>query len=200
MYSFVKIEDSSFPALKYDWCLEVSSLKTLFDYEESFTKNKLIKTFQDCLKSKEYAHLTGTFDWTQEHTSSDLSKMIIRIFSLKGVSLLETLSDFYFSVLKGKMNVLLKAKKIYIQKSGGYFPYKDSLIVKDIKEVEKICFPGNGIPRYLKWPKGSHWYVKIDDLDVEVDGKCKWDLKSEAEEAAKKFLESNKEKYEKVPS
>ena len=43
--------------------------------------------------------------------------------------------------------------------------------------------------RYTQWPGGQHWYVRLaNGLDVEVDGKMKWDTYDEAVAATKRFI------------
>lgn len=42
--------------------------------------------------------------------------------------------------------------------------------------------------KLIRWPLGKHWYVKIGDLDVEVNGLRKWNTKKEAERAGKYYL------------
>jgi len=41
--------------------------------------------------------------------------------------------------------------------------------------------------KLFKWPDGNHWYVTLDDNDVQVDGECKWNSQTEAMSAAEKF-------------
>ena len=43
-----------------------------------------------------------------------------------------------------------------------------------------------------KWQNGSHYFAKLPDkTDVVVDGNVKWDTYEEAQEAVKKYVESN---------
>jgi hypothetical protein len=42
--------------------------------------------------------------------------------------------------------------------------------------------------RIIKWPDGKHFYAKVGNADVVVDGKQKWDSKYAAQKAAERFL------------
>jgi hypothetical protein len=68
------------------------------------------------------------------------------------------------------------------------FPPRETHKIIQEKESEELVFPEGGKARFLQWPNGHHWYVKIGDVDVKVDGEMKWDTKEKAEEAYQKFL------------
>lgn len=53
--------------------------------------------------------------------------------------------------------------------------------------------------RIMKFPNGAHWYAKIKDKDVVIDGEQKWNAKWVAQKKAEQFLsEINKESKSRV--
>lgn len=42
--------------------------------------------------------------------------------------------------------------------------------------------------RVMKFPNGAHWYAKIGQIDVVIDGEQKWNAKWVAEQKAEQFL------------
>ena len=65
----------------------------------------------------------------------------------------------------------------------------------ETKYVSKIEFPilerltENDI-NIISWPGGKHYYAKVGNYDVVVNGVKKWNTKYEAREAAKTFINS----------
>lgn len=45
-------------------------------------------------------------------------------------------------------------------------------------------------PKFIRWPKGTHWYAKFGPVDVVVDGKQKWDSRQEAETAVAHWMKT----------
>lgn len=71
----------------------------------------------------------------------------------------------------------------------------DGEIIEEF-ESDKIEFPIIKKPSYkdvriMQWPGGKHWYAKIGNIDVVVDGEQKWNSHREAELAAQKYIKEN---------
>jgi hypothetical protein len=79
---------------------------------------------------------------------------------------------------------------IFINSNGGYFGYNTNLEVTDTQEISKYKLPTEEI-RIISWPNGKHFYAKIGNADVVVDGRQKWDTKAEAQLNAEKFLKES---------
>lgn len=72
---------------------------------------------------------------------------------------------------------------------------KDGEIIDEI-ESDVIKFPVISKPSYkdariMQWPGGKHWYAKIGNVDVVVNGEQKWNSFREADLAVQKFIKEN---------
>lgn len=181
-YTFVKPIDTK-TGIVYDWCLKISDIETLFMYEHRVTANKVKEVFRESLIPL----------GQKENKHQSIENMIICLKHERGEdnkSWVECCSDFFDIAGKGRLKVLEDRGAIYIQKSGGFFPHSSTLKIIEEKVCSDIVFPESKDVRYIKWPNGTHWYVKVSNIDVKVDGKMKWDSKAEAEEAYKKFVKT----------
>lgn len=63
--------------------------------------------------------------------------------------------------------------------------YKDDLNFPDMERpsIEDV--------RFIVWDGGKHWYAKIYNFDVVVNGEQKWNTKEEAINAAKSYIDEN---------
>lgn len=176
-YTFVKPVDTKL-GLVYDWCLKVSDIATLLDYEEKIMGSNIRKAFREEIK-----FLEGKIHQPYECFAATISQK-------EGKSFVESLARFFDKAAQGRFTLMKKYGTLYIQKTCGYFFHDDYIKITAEKKVNDIVWPEGGEVRYMKWPNGKHWYAKIGDLDVKVDGQMKWDTKQEAEEAVKKFVRS----------
>jgi hypothetical protein len=108
-----------------------------------------------------------------------------------GVDLLTALSRFQQHIGEGLDRVLQDQKRLFINSVGGYFGYSKNLIISDTRDIDMWALPTETV-RIIQWPDGSHFYAKIGNTDVVVDGKQKWDSRAEAEAAGQKFLKGKK--------
>ena len=93
------------------------------------------------------------------------------------------------TIFRQKVDALDKHGKILINSNGGYCQLiKDHHEITKIKEKEFLDFPDQELNiRFIQWKEGSHWYVKIGNIDVVVDGNQKWNTKAEAEQALERY-------------
>lgn len=82
---------------------------------------------------------------------------------------------------------ILRGCKIAIRPSNcvSYF----TLCEGDTYEIisEKEIYTKDDI-KIMRWPNGYHWYAKIGQIDVVIDGEQKWNAKWEAQEKAEQYL------------
>lgn len=105
---------------------------------------------------------------------------------LKGISLVEALGKLNFDMMSGMHRILADSGRIFVGGNGGYFGMMSELEILDTHMVDKFILPTEEV-RIIQWPGGEHFYAKIGNQDVVVNGKQKWDTREEAEAAAKKF-------------
>ena len=91
-------------------------------------------------------------------------------------------------LLDSKREALDDGKHVIINPNGSYATLCGDFFYI-IDEMESDTWPVlTGKARYIQWANGKHWYAKIGDLDVVVDGDQKWDSKKEAEKAVAKYM------------
>ena len=103
----------------------------------------------------------------------------------------------YFSIVNG----FYEGKKQYLRKDMVVLIDNQYIEVVETIKKDTISYPDNknitlDDVRFMKWPNGSHWYCKIGEIDI-VDqyGNQKWHDKTDAINAAKWFIEINKNVY-----
>jgi hypothetical protein len=158
---------------KYDgyWYLCISELEQLFEYHDR-TNSKygvaLVKGDNDN-KYLQYAK--------QIAESNDLS-------------LLDGMVEVQSKIFQAKLQHVMKGKEIWINEVGGFnFGYTPEKTVY----VDKIVFPHYSEKdiKISQWggdAKGSHYYVKIGDIEVKDGDVMKWDTRQEAYDEALKYI------------
>jgi len=178
--------------MEYGWMLKVSSVEALMDYLMTDVRWK--EGFSDVIKSK-------PFNPNGDHHRTRVGSSLSVLSEMTGDSLIDTLIKFSTDAQDAKFKLLKESGCIYIGEVGGFFPKG-----KGVKELKKVSYEGNphkgfwalkdnediltSKARYMQWTNGSHWYAKIGNVDVRVDGHQKWGTKWEAQEAVKKFKET----------
>lgn len=93
--------------------------------------------------------------------------------------------------LKSKLIAIKKGKKLLINYSGGYSYLDREYTILETVEKARYVFPNmtERDIRITKWPKGTHFYAKIGNIEV-VDeaGNTKWNTEDDAYREAKKYL------------
>jgi len=178
--------------MEYGWMLKVSSSEALMDYVTTDTSMR--SAFQDARQSKDFNSKGG-------HCGTDLGQTLVSLCKVTGDSLVGTMGTLAQYAMHAKLKVLQRVGCLYINEVGGFFP-----TMEGVEELKKATYKGNphkgfwaikdnedivtSKARYMQWTNGSHWYAKIGNADVIVDGDQKWDSKKEAQKAVKKFKEN----------
>lgn len=185
MFQFVKVKYKH-PKIKepldHEWMLKIDSIVSLEQYERKSTIYK--NALQDLLDAWE----------KRKHARNPLSAIILSFCELKESNYFAEADILFTKTTLARLEVLKNHGVIYINRNGGFFPGGNGVIeYSDIMESDKLYFPTSKERdiRFLQWPGGKHWYVKVDDLDVVVDGEQKWNTKKKAEEALNKWKLEN---------
>lgn len=89
------------------------------------------------------------------------------------------------------------AEKWEKQKYGGFMPFSalNSIGGEIVETLEKDVLEFPERKKYFKsdisvtkWEDGRHYYAKVGDIDVEIDGKRSWNTYGFAEQMAEEFL------------
>jgi len=174
--------------LQYGWVLKVECFEDLMIYDD-VTNGRWHNTFDEFMKAHE---------GLKHHTPRSFALELTALN--KNTSIVNALGIMCSEDFQNKMNCINKYGYIYAQYrnvSSYFFPYEH------IIELQERKFVDNGslwIPkdegkklraRYMQWANGRHWYAKIGDIDIMVDGEQKWNTKVEAQEAVKKWKNGN---------
>lgn len=87
-----------------------------------------------------------------------------------------------------------------VNPTAGFCPMSPSLFkILKTKESDVLDMPFELYDetdiKITRWPDGSHYYAKIDSIDVVVKGDVKWNTYDEAEKHAKEYMKTLNEKY-----
>lgn len=55
---------------------------------------------------------------------------------------------------------------------------------------DKLVFPETKEVKIMQYPNGSHWYIEIGNVLLNMNGKEKWDSEEEAQSIADEYLRS----------
>lgn len=100
-------------------------------------------------------------------------------------------------MLLSRLDTFKKGIPMYFDKEAMVCRCLPDIDIVDTVEKEELVFPDDDYNieqvKYIQWDGGKHWYAKIHNEDIVVDGEQKWNTKIEAEEAVKKFFRNNYE-------
>lgn len=159
--------------IRYGWLFDIETIDGMYDYLDAVIAPRARGEFAEALK---YAR-------GQAHAN-----MVATIAEMRGITLIDASLKLNTDRARGMERVLSETGRIFVNGNGGYFGMRRGIIATDSRVIDVWALPDEG-PRFIQWEGGIHWYAKIGDEDIIVDGKQKWDTKREAEIAAKKFLE-----------
>lgn len=165
------------------WWLKIDNGNDLIDYH-----NKTISHWQECisdyLKNAEKYDTTGRYD-SFDHT---LTYAILRYAEDRHLSMIDACMQFRMKVAAEQLTQIHENGYIVINKAGGYhsgpiehsqFVHRKTFTWPDFKESDI---------KVSRFPGGTHWYVKIGDMELHEDGNIKWMTEKEAWEAARRYI------------
>lgn len=99
-------------------------------------------------------------------------------------------------MLVTRLDLCKKGYVSYIDKDAMVSRVLTDIEIVDTVETDILEFPKDGYnlddAKFLQWPGGHHWYVKINNEDVVVNGVQKWNSKEEAKEATIQYINNQK--------
>lgn len=165
-----------------EWILKISSCTQLLTYwmgTQPFIVQEAFKNQRDVIDRK-------------AHYTNETAFMANLRAECRGTSFVDELSVLSSERLEGMMNILRDGKILFIKSVGSYsFDTLDQKLyeILETRELEKLVFPtAKSDLRFLQWPGGKHWYAKIGNTEVVVDGKNKWNSRAAARRAANAFI------------
>ncbi len=177
MYTFIKLYCTRQKAFM-PWMLKCSSTAQLIEHEEKYMTTQIEKTVNDLFSKDDYS-------------DNKLAEVCNIDAKAKGTIPLISCAGFEQKIFASKVKTLLKFGTLYLREIGSYTIPGEDFVISDTVESEQMVYP-EYTPADIKlsqWINGTHWYAKIKNLTVEIDGKMKWDSKHEAITAANSFFE-----------
>lgn len=160
--------------LEYGWVMKISNsfqLAMLTIHDQSADR-----IMYDAMKSVEngtHPTISGAFELLGE---------------LRGVSFAQAIADCVQGKYASMSKFVNQGIPVYMQRNGSYFIGGDQ--VNELTSLGVVWVDSQNKwpilverPTYLKWPNGTHWYVKVAGASIEHDGNHKWDTKKLAKNA-----------------
>lgn len=175
----LKNMEADFPC---EWMLVIRTVKELWQYY-SETRPTVIQTaLQDWIK-------TTSQPIQKDHFRNHISQTVYFLSALNDCSFIESITKLFGQVEQNQISQLSKGKTLYIRSIGSY-TFGDQYETLDEFQSSELLFPLDKV-RFLQWSGGKHWYAKIGNTDIVVEGEQKWNSKVEAQKAASKFILEN---------
>ena len=144
------------------------------------------KPFKGCEKCYWYLYIDDSFE-TYKFISNIISNRMgniilnphIKADDVSYYTLRNAVTKTQIDILMGERN------SYYMNPNGGMCPN-----LYDIEdEIEAGYWPETERIKIIKWQGGSHYYAKVDGMDVTDDkGNQKWNTREYAKEVAEKFM------------
>lgn len=164
----------------------IESMKELSEYfEESL--NGIQKDSIKKLMDRAFTRARGG---SVGHTTDHLIDIAEVEADTLGCGVMISHAKIFGEIRTGFIKVISRGEILIINPQNGlsHFGFKKS----EPHKIE-IISTGNSYTKedikIYRWPQGSHWYAKVAQLDVVINGEQKWNTKQMAEENAIKFLE-----------
>jgi len=169
------------------WALSITMQNELIDYWK-------IKRLPEFEKGKTQYKVRKNARLIHGHYTDEIAILIDHINTIGEYSFG---ADFFkIDKLKEKMyktqvKALNEYKELYINPAGGYQYETNSHKIQCLDEICKniLEFPiTKDNIRIIKWPGGKHYYIKINNEDVIIENRQKWNTRKEAEEALNLYV------------
>ena len=158
--------------LRYGFMFDIQDYKDLQGWWDTVRASISQKDFAQAMRWKD---------------GKDHANILAQLAEMRGVSLVEQLAKINEDLGRGMDRVLQEQKRFFINELGGYFGFHPSLIISETRDVDVWALPEEKV-RIIQWPDGTHFYAKVGNEDVEVDGVQKWDTRQAAEAAGEFYL------------
>jgi len=181
-HKFIKCKSKSRPIIYDDWRLVIDNHKDLNEYHFSVKMGIDKKVMEDalCAADPEYK------------TRFSATDQLLAIEELTGKGALQISADWSSRGFMSKFKMIAQGIPVIINDMGGYM-----LLTDDIEITDTIMAPSMVKPKFTvddikvsKFRGGSHWYAQLSWLDVEIDGRGKWNSYDAAHQAALKYLDT----------
>jgi len=185
MYHFVKFNNT--------WYLKPETLEDVIEHFKKFCGREFEEGFNDF---KNNVRIKTDYDGNRylqsfNHSSSHWRNAVELTMRIKDQSWLEAACSLEDKTYKDRIKKFLEGKPIFFTDGLPYAPLIDWPEYDDEVWKEELEFPYEyqyENCRFIQWPGGRHWYVKIGSIDIGDEwGHYKFSDLSYAQEVAKKW-------------
>ena len=183
MYHFVKFNNT--------WYLKPEKLEDVIEHFKKFCGREFKEGFEDFRDNvsvkKDYN--CEKYLYSKNHSSSLWRYAVEMTMQFGGESWLNAANSLEEQTYKNRIERFLEGKPIFLTDGLPYFPPKEWPEYDEEVWKEELEFPyeyNYEDCRFLQWPNGRHWYVKIGNIDIgDKYGNYKFSDKSYAQKVAK---------------
>ena len=183
MYHFVKFNNT--------WYLKPEKLEDVIEHFKKFCGREFKEGFEDFRNNvsikKDYNG--EKYLYSKNHSSSLWRYAVEMTMQFGGESWLNAANSLEEQTYKNRIEIFLEGKPIFLTDGLPYFPPKEWPEYDEEVWKDELEFPyeyNYEDCRFLQWPNGRHWYVKIGNIDIgDKYGNYKFSDKSYAQKVAK---------------
>ena len=183
MYHFVKFNNT--------WYLKPEKLEDVIEHFKKFCGREFKEGFEDFRNNvsikKDYNG--EKYLYSKNHSSSLWRYAVEMTMQFGGESWLNAANSLEEQTYKNRIERFLEGKPIFLTDGLPYFPPKEWPEYDEEVWKDELEFPyeyNYEDCRFIQWPNGRHWYVKIGNIDIgDKYGNYKFSDKSYAQKVAK---------------
>jgi hypothetical protein len=184
-YEFIKIKDNRTGIVYPNWFLLANTSKLIIEHTEKYFKTEIEKGVKDWFASK------GA---SIDHLKTNWASAVYKMMSFKGSNFIVESTIMENEVFRGKINTLLKGFVLLLRENGTYTVTSDGDEIEILHQTfnEKMLYPNYTLDdiKINRFAGGKHYYPKIGEMEVEVDGVNKWNTPERAREMAEQYFKT----------
>ena len=188
-YHFVRIGSVNPKETGSTWYFVPESYEQLYEHWDKYAA-AMMKTGMDEVVQHILDRAHGRIP---PHYTTTWGSLIEQLSSIKGLPHWQVAHEEENKLLDYRSDMFENNDEIYLSDGLTIFMLTEG--VTEIKEhmyKDTLEYPSEKYSiddvRYIQWDGGKHWYAKIGNFDIVVDGEQKWNSKLEAEIAVKQYF------------
>jgi len=180
IYTFKKLQLKKVPSC-IGWYLSITSINDLFNIAMNEQTNYFVKkaVYSNLLNEK-----TNSYEKFISQSISTLADIHETNYFNEVVSIMNKSFNAQLKAIEEGTEVLVNSTMI------GWTINTDCYNLLDVFISDKLVFPEAKEIKVMQYPNGSHWYVEIGNVLLNIKGKEKWDSEEEAQSVAENYLRS----------
>jgi len=157
----------------------INNITELIQYFEEFIDPRIERVMNYTIERKD-----EDINLKESNPEKRLSDLCISLQKQTGKGAIYNVADIQSKVKMAMIKYINLGFTLMVNTAGGWNIISENAIIQytnDLKYTESDI-------KILKYANGVHWYAKIRNLDVVIDGEQKWNAKWVAQQKAKEYL------------